>query len=282
MSLGYARLFAATTLALIGTACSSVGGADEGTTYSLGSTACTLQSSLTVSNDASIKWSGCTMHYDADAHVVTWQLVPAGGSSGSLLSPGANVVVFSFDRDAPENSTFRTAGFISPLPASVPAGQTVFAYGTSGGREGGNGQTDVGSNVVSQTGGGGSLSGDVSIKLTNGATLSGSFQAAAGDVGGVSSGGGTSGGSTGSNTGAGNCSDNGASCKSTGNCANGGQYACYCAAAATYQCFLAHGCYAEAGAMTSVTKSQLESGCSTSLSQASSLGGGTCGGLSCQ
>ena len=274
------------TLLMIAACSSAEAGDDDESTYSLGSSACTLQSSLSASSDPTLKWSGCIVHYDADSHIVTWQLLPAGGGGGSLLSPAANVIVLSFDRDAPENTTFSTARVVSPLPASVPPAQTVFAYGTAVGWEGGIGTVDVGSNVVDTHGGGGSLSGAVSIKLTNGATVTGSFEANAraqsNSAGDTNAGGGGAGGGGA----AGGCADHGKICQSTGNCANGGQFACYCAAAETYACFLAHGCYAEAGATnadgspTSVTKAKLQSGCSTSLGQASALGG-TCRGVSC-
>lgn len=83
----------------------------------------------------------------------------------------------------------------------------------------------------------------------------------------------------------GSCADGGQSCKSDGavvdwkqRCSGGMQAACYCAAAATHQCFLAHGCYAEAGATradgspTTVRKATLQSGVSTNAARASELG----------
>lgn len=259
--------------ALAVSACSSTSSSADSTTYTLESSACTLKSSLSVSDRPSVQWAGCRMHYDADAHVVTWQLLPSGGGGGSLISPGADVVVLSFDGNALENTTFPLANVVSPLPASVPVSQTVFAYGTAGGRAGGTGTADIGSNVVYTNGLGGDLSGSLSIKLTSGATLTGEFSASARKSEAASSGGGSSGGGGGAS---GSCSDNGASCSSTGNAANGGQRASYCAAAVTLACFIAHGCYVEAGAATKVTRSQLSKGCNDANANARALGGGDC------
>lgn len=230
-------------LALVGVAaCSpaSSSDAEADTTYSVGSAGCTLDASLSVSNEPALTWNSCIMHYDAMSHVVTWQLLPPS-SSGSLISPAAGAIVLSFDRDAPENSTFSLAGIVSPLPASVPSGQTVFAFGTKGGRAGGTGSVAIGSNVVDAAGGGGGdLSGELSVTLTNGGTLSGSFTASARTVA-ATGGGGASGGSSGSSGSAGSSGSSGASGGScfdssqcnglVTSCANGGQGACYCAAA---------------------------------------------------
>ena len=79
------------------------------------------------------------------------------------------------------------------------------------------------------------------------------------------------------------CADNGDSCASDGAIVTaktecGGnpptQRPCYCAAALTYDCFLKHGCYAEAGASTSVTKAQLEIGRDGENNKAVALGAG--------
>jgi hypothetical protein len=82
------------------------------------------------------------------------------------------------------------------------------------------------------------------------------------------------------------CADSGKSCaddptvsawKRT--CSNGGIGPCHCAAAATYACFYSHGCYAEAGAATSVTQSTLAQGCQTELATAAQTN--TPCGISC-
>jgi hypothetical protein len=211
-------------------ACASKDAAsDAGTTYTVSSTACTLESTLKVSNEPALTWTGCAMHYDATGHVVTWQLLPGGGASGSLISPAAGAIVVSFDRDAPENTTFQLANIVSPLPASVPSGQTVFAYGTAGGRAGGTGSVAIGSNVVDPAGAGGDLSGNFAVKLTNGGTLSGDFKAAARPGGAAGSSGGSSG-SSGSSGGK-VCFDSSKCSALVTSCGNGGQGACYCAAA---------------------------------------------------
>ena len=85
----------------------------------------------------------------------------------------------------------------------------------------------------------------------------------------------------------GSCADHGQSCQSDPavtswkqRCSTNppSQAPCHCAAAATYGCFIAHGCYAEAGAKndngtpTSTTLAQLQDGKRQSSANAAQLG----------
>jgi hypothetical protein len=79
----------------------------------------------------------------------------------------------------------------------------------------------------------------------------------------------------GSSSGSG-CADSGASCKQPLPPSGENQRPTYCAAAATFACFISHGCYAEAGAPTSLTRTQLKAGCDDSNASAVALGGGPC------
>jgi hypothetical protein len=78
------------------------------------------------------------------------------------------------------------------------------------------------------------------------------------------------------------CTDNGASCEYSGSvtawktkCSDPttpNQGPCYCAAVATANCFIMHGCYAEAGAKTKVTRGILQQTASTSAANAAQYG----------
>lgn len=280
------RLFALTltTVAL----CSCANKASEGASYELSSSQCQLQSEVAIVRagaSTSAGLVGCRFHFDQDSRVATWQLTTAG-SQGSWLSPGTGWITLSVNVDSPENATLALARTVSTLPAHVDTSELVFVYNpTDRVRTGGTGSVEVGQNVVSTVGNGGALTIDLSgvttstedgtsIRLSGTATMQASPATASSSAAGAGGGGGNTGGS------GGGCADNGASCKSTGACGSGGQRACYCAAAQTYACFLSHGCYKEAGAMTSVTQAQLVSGCESSNSSAAALGGGTC--VSCQ
>ncbi len=114
--------------------------------------------------------------------------------------------------------------------------------------------------------------------------------AGGGGSGGIGGGGGASGGGSGGIGGGGGggsgscpCTDDGRSCQTdptevgfVNQCNQGGQAACYCAAAAMDACLYQHGCYAEAGCNTSVTHAYLSSSCQTNEGDAASVNG-TCG-----
>jgi hypothetical protein len=208
---------------------------NNGTTYDLGPSACTLQSSLHLSTNASETWTGCQLHYEASNQVYTWQLLPPG-TSGSLSSPGPGWITLSLNGNSPENATISLGSVISPQPASVPIDQVIFVYGLSGGqRAGGTGSLSVGSNNVNTNGGGGALSAQFNVQLTGGGVLTGSMSAVAAAAQASASSGGTSDGSSGS--GGGSCNQN--ACTDYMNMCSGNptsQAPCYCAAACDCAC----------------------------------------------
>jgi hypothetical protein len=229
---------------------------------------------------STLTWTGCRLRYNATSGTYTWQLLTPG-SSGSWSSPGTGWITLTFNQDSPENASLIVSNTISEMPASVARSEVVLVFTPSAGaRAGGGGIIEVGSNNVSAPGGSSALRANFDVTLTNGQTLLGeAFAQIAAATPTPGGGGGGSGSGGGGGGGGGVCLDNGSRCPSDpavarfgSECRAGTTSGCYCQAAATALCFGRNRCYAEAGAATRTSRSQLQSTCTSSTQQASALG----------
>jgi hypothetical protein len=252
---------------------------------------CRLDGSAMVAG-ASSSFTGCRAYYGAETEVLTLQLVTEG-TSGSFLEPGPGWLAMSVDsrESAPATLRVETAASAAPVPVQVPRGTSSVTYrDESMGQVPASGRISLSRFTFSRDqkrleaeanldgvqigGGAGSRSLGGGFSLQAAATAgSGSGKSPSPTTTPPPTGGQTSGGS-------GGCADNGASCTKDptvvrwqSQCQGQiGQAACYCAAAATYACFLKNGCYREAGKQTNVTRAQLEMGIQSESDKAKRLG----------
>jgi hypothetical protein len=228
------------------------------------------------------QWVGCRAGYFPETQASPDSLfileLMAAGQPGSFALPGKGWLTITLNGSQPTGPVQVTPGSGGASPADLPVGSAeVIYYPPSGGLTWGTGSLDLRSLSMSSD----------ALHVEAGVSVQFAAATASYAVQGTVETNWSPPPPAPSSTGPSGCSDSGASCEADPNVRNwkgicdnsGGIGPCYCAAAAEYKCFYDHGCYAEAGAPTSVSASELTTDCRTSVRDAA--GANTPCGFSC-
>jgi hypothetical protein len=241
-------------------------------------TDCQLSSTVELSMggaSTSAGFGGCQAYWDNETDTVTLQLMK-GGTSGSFALPGDGWLTLRYAGASAENTSFSVTGWSTDaVPLTTMQAQYQYDPAVGGfGSAFGSGSITVATNQYSSTGVGVHLAAtSLDLDIGGGNRLSGSFTAIGGSFLAATDGGGGAG-----------CADDGASCVEEAEgyqneCESGGsQTACACGVITLSNCFIRNGCYAEAGADTSLTASDIRASCESAQQTLSDVGNpGACG-----
>jgi hypothetical protein len=245
-------------------------------------TDCALTSAVDLTfggSTSSAGFTGCQANWEPETDTVTLQLMK-GGTSGSFALPGPGWLTLRYAGASPQDTTFAIQGWTVAEPIPLTDVQAQYQFDPASGGFGGafaNGSMTVSTNLYSARDEGVHLAATaLDADLGNGVRLTGSFVAIAGSF--LQAATGTSGGG-------GSCADDGASCVAEAQpyqdaCdAGGGQTPCACGVITLSNCFIRNGCYAEAGAPTSLTAAEIRGSCESAQLTLQDVGNaGACGG----